>query len=336
MGGVVVPLVKHGTIRRCLNHVLAMFRVARGFRSHEVVFRMNRRAFLAAVAGGTAVAGGVTPVAVATESAEPMGVLVDTTQCVGCRKCEFACARANRPGGAAMAEFDDLSVLETPRRMTPEALTVVNRYPNPANAALPIHVKIQCMHCLRPSCVSACIVGALHRESNGSVSYDASKCIGCRYCMVACPFEVPAYEYNNVLTPAVRKCSFCYDTFQARGAVPACVRICPTNCLTFARRAALLALAHERIDAAPEVYHHHVYGETEAGGTSWIYLTSRPAAELGLLDLPATPVSQLTETLQHGLFKYGLPPVLLYGLLAVTMRFSAAREQADSSKATRE
>jgi len=214
--------------------------------------------------------------------------------------------------------------------MTKDALTIVNRYPNPADATRPIYVKLQCMHCVRPNCVSACIVGALHREPNGSVSYDAGKCIGCRYCMLACPFEVPAYEYENILTPKVQKCTFCFDTYQARGEPPACVQMCPPNCFTFARRNDLIALAHAKIEADPEAYHDHVYGETEAGGTSWLYLTSRPATELGLLDLPDRPMPQLTETLQHGIFKYGVPPMLLYGLLAITMKVTSTEEKADS------
>lgn len=295
---------------------------------------MNRRDFLVSVAGGAAVAGAIVPAALsvhaeataASGSDAQAGVLVDTTLCVGCRKCEYACARADRPEGAPIEPFNDLSVLDAPRRMTTDLLTVVNRYPNPAKIARPIYVKQQCMHCVRPGCVSACIVGALHRETNGTVSYDASKCIGCRYCMLACPFEVPTYEYNNAFTPRVSKCTFCYETFQSRGQPPACVQICPTNCLIFATRTELLKLAHAKIGAAPDRYHARVYGETEAGGTAWLYLTSRPAIELGLPGLPDVPVPQLTESLQHGLFKYGIPPLLLYGLLGIVMKATAPKE----------
>ncbi len=292
---------------------------------------MKRREFLAAVTRGAALAGAASQVSLpasASESApetsqEQVGVLVDTTKCIGCRKCEYACARANRPAGADVKEFNDMSVFDAPRRMTPESLTIVNRYDNPQNPERPVFVKFQCMHCLKPCCVSACIVGALHRETNGSVSYDAGKCIGCRYCMLACPFEVPSYEYENIYTPAVRKCTFCYDTLQARGEAPACAQMCPTNCFTFARRDELIQLAHEKIAAEPKTYYDHVYGETEAGGTSWLYLTSLPPEELDLLALPDKPVPQLTESLQHGIFKFGIPPMLLYGLLALAKKVSA-------------
>ncbi len=289
---------------------------------------MNRRQFLIAATGSVALAGtaqaGESP---STNGEEQVGVLVDTTKCIGCRKCEYACARANRSGEVSVKEFDDASVFEQPRRMKAGTLTVVNRYGNPADESHPTYVKIQCMHCVRPNCVSACIVGALHRERNGTVSYDASKCIGCRYCMLACPFEVPAYEYDNVFTPRVSKCTFCYETLQARGEPPACVQICPPNVFTFAKRNELIKFAHAKIEANPDIYYDHVYGENEAGGTSWLYLTSRPAVELGFLDLPAKPVPELTETLQHSIFKHGIPPLLLYGLLSIAMKLTASEEK---------
>ncbi len=300
---------------------------------------MNRREFLTTVTGGVAAAG-VAQAALPAYANEPapgafddqVGVLCDTTKCIGCRKCELACARENRGAPVNPAEFNDTSVLDTPRRMSANDLTVVNRYPNPTDPEHPVFVKVQCMHCLHPCCVSACIVGALHREPNGSVSYDASKCIGCRYCMLACPFEVPAYEYSNILTPRVRKCTFCYDTMQARGEAPACVQMCPTNVFTFAKRKDLIKLAHEKIAETPDAYHDHVYGETEAGGTSWLYLTSRPATELGMLNLPAKPVPELTETIQHSIFKYGIPPVLLYGLLSIAMKVTASDDHTEAGK----
>jgi Fe-S-cluster-containing dehydrogenase component len=299
---------------------------------------MNRRQFLVAVTGGTAgalsqlIGPASASESTASDNDEQIGVLVDTTKCIGCRKCEYACARATGSQEVTVEQFENMAVFERPRRMTPEALTVVNRYDNPVNAARPIYIKIQCLHCLRPCCVSACIVGALHREQNGAVSYDAAKCIGCRYCMLACPFEVPTYEYKNVFTPMVKKCTFCYDTLQAKGEAPACVQMCPPNCFTFAKRSELLKLAHAKIEAAPDNYCHHVYGETEAGGTSWLYLTSRPATELGLLDLPDKPLPQLPETLQHSIFKYGIPPILLYGFLLIARHVSSSEATTEQAK----
>jgi len=252
----------------------------------------------------------------------PVGVLVDTTLCIGCRKCEEACNRRNRLPRSADS-FSDRDVLRTARRPTENAFTVVNQYPgspSPDQAGLPqTYSKVQCMHCLHPSCVSACIVGALTKAADGSVVYNPTICIGCRYCQVACPFEIPAYEFHVPLTPRVRKCEFCADQARRTGADPACAASCPTEALVFGRRAALLAMAKERLKRRPDRYLDHIYGETEVGGTSWLYLTGRPAREIGLLPLSSTPPPQLTEAIQHGIFEYGIIPVAFYGLLAGLM-----------------
>lgn len=281
----------------------------------------NRRDFLAAVGAGTAGAWVANP-AVAQEAAssQPFAMLVDTTQCIGCRKCEWACAQSNQLTDKPADAYEDTTVFDSPRRMKADAYTVVNRYTNPSDAAKPIFVKAQCMHCLKPACASACLVGALHRDKSGAVTYDSWKCMGCRYCMVACPFQVPAYEYSNPLTPVVSKCSFCFERVQKEGKLPACAEMCPPMCLTFAPRDEVLALARQRIQDNPDRYVPHIYGEHEVGGTAWLYLTSRPATELGLLNLPGKPVTELPETLQHSVFKYGIPPLLLFGVLGMAMK----------------
>jgi Fe-S-cluster-containing dehydrogenase component len=249
-----------------------------------------------------------------------IGMLVDTTECIGCRKCEWACAKANGLTADPVEAYEDTAVYTHARRMQADAYTVVNRYDNPQAPDKPTYVKIQCMHCLEPACVSACIVGALRREKNGSVSYDAWKCIGCRYCMIACPFEVPTYEYNNAFTPVVSKCSFCYDTLQRDGKMPACAEVCPPMCLTFAKRSELLKLAREKIAAHPDRYVDHVYGEHELGGTSWLYVAGRTPESLGLVAFDDKPVPQLPEAIQHSVFKFGIPPLILFGLLGAAMK----------------
>ncbi len=149
--------------------------------------------------------------------------------------------------------------------------------------------------------------------------YNPTICIGCRYCQVACPFQVPAYEFNEPLTPRVRKCEFCTDRAKGTGANPACAASCPTEALVFGRRAELLAMAKNRLQAAPGPLRQQVYGETEVGGTSWLYLTGRPVQEVGLLNLPAMAPPLRTEAIQHGIFKYGIIPIAFYGLLAGIM-----------------
>lgn len=292
---------------------------------------MDRRRFLqvagagalGAAAAGPAQAAGSGPAAV-----DGMGVLVDTTECIGCRKCEWACNRSNGLTDLPLEHYEDTSVFAARRRPTADAFTVVNRYDNPDDPDKPIHVKTQCMHCLEPACVSACLVGALRRNDIGAVTYDAWKCMGCRYCMVACPFQIPAYEYDNPLTPRVQKCGLCFEQLTGQGKIPACAEMCPPMCLTFGKRADLLELAHQKIAADPDRYHPRVYGEREVGGTAWLYLASRPFEELDFLTLGEDPIPRLTETIQHSVFKMGLPPLLLFGLLGAAM--SAFRDRGGS------
>ncbi len=258
---------------------------------------------------------------------ERLGVLVDIPNCIGCRKCEFACQEAAGLNPPPIKNFDDQSVFADLRRPSPSSYTTVNRYANAAKPSAPVYVKLNCLHCNEPACASACLVGALRKQPNGAVTYDANKCMGCRYCMVACPFQIPTYDYDNPLTPQVRKCSLCFEHISKKGRVPACVKICPRECLTFGKRSELLALAHEKVRRHPENYQQHVYGEFEAGGTSWLYLSAVPFAELGFLTLPGTSPARLTETIQHAVFKRWMPPLALYGLLGLTMWLGRRNEE---------
>ena len=256
------------------------------------------------------------------DNPDHVGVLNDTTLCIGCRECEAACNRRNHLPRTA-SPFSNRDVLRTFRRPSDTAFTVVNQFagsPSPDQAALQqTYCKVQCMHCLHPSCVSACIVGAMTKAADGSVVYNPTICLGCRYCQIACPFEVPAYEFNEPLMPRVRKCELCTDRAKGTGANPACAASCPTEALVFGRRADLVAMAKERIARRPDRYVNHLYGEFEVGGTSWMYLVGRPVEEVGLVRLPEAPPPERTEAIQHGIFKYGIIPVTLYGALAGIM-----------------
>jgi Fe-S-cluster-containing dehydrogenase component len=288
---------------------------------------LKRRDFLklAAAAAGTLAADGIGAPAgaseapAATPAGEGLGVLVDASVCISCRKCEWACNRQNHLTDKSQAAFEDRAVCLTPRRPDASAYTIVNRYPDAPGSDRGYGVKIQCLHCLHPACASACIVGALRKHPQGPVTYDAWKCIGCRYCMVACPFEIPAYEYARALEPRVMKCTFCFERVVGEGRVPACVEICPNEALTFGRRESLIDAAYIRMTASPERYVPHLYGEHEVGGTSWMYLAPADLAHAGLPPLDDRPIPETTERIQHGVFKGFVPPLALYGLLGLVL-----------------
>ncbi|MEA3466263.1 MAG: 4Fe-4S dicluster domain-containing protein [Thermodesulfobacteriota bacterium] len=287
--------------------------------------QLKRRNFfkLAAVGAATAVAAPKQAQAWQSKApADAFGALVDISRCIGCRKCEQACNAINELPPAARP-FDDLTIFEEKRRPNATKFTVVNRYNSgridDKGLLVADYVKVQCMHCQDPACASACITGALSKHSNGAVHYDVSKCIGCRYCMVACPFEIPAYEYHNPITPKVMKCTFCETLMREQNKPPACATICPTEAITFGKRSTLLKLAKKRLHDNPGRYVEHIYGEKEVGGTSWLYLSRVPFAKLGFLTLSDTPLPRLTETLQHSLFSFLWSPALLFTLLGGVM-----------------
>ncbi|WP_020676593.1 4Fe-4S dicluster domain-containing protein [Geopsychrobacter electrodiphilus] len=253
--------------------------------------KVSRRRFLAGgLASGAAVllAPAKKVLAAGSFSGYPdgMGVLVDLTRCLGCRSCEAAC---NKEQNLPLPDlpFDDLSVFDQTfhggtqkRRPTEKAYTVVNRY-EPPELPKPVYRKVQCNHCNEPACLTSCFVNAYTKTPEGAVIYDKSVCVGCRNCMIACPFNVPAYSYSEVLDPVIKKCIFCYDTRLKFGKPPACVEICPSQALTFGKRKDLLLIARLRIKRSPETYQPEIYGEKEVGGTSWLYLSAVPFNELG-------------------------------------------------------
>lgn len=246
-----------------------------------------------------------------------MGVLIDTTVCIGCRRCEYACKKAHDIPPGEEQDYNDRSVFENMRRPSVDALTVVNEFRDEQKQA-PVNVKVQCMHCDHPACVSACIVGAFSKQENGSVIWDGDRCIGCRYCMVACPFQVPAFEYEKALEPRVLKCDFCFERTK-EGLLPACVDICPVEALTYGKRYELVKLAHQKINDNPDRYIDHVYGEHEVGGTSWMYLASKDFDKLAFPVHDSDPAPGASESLQHAIFKYFIPPASLFALLGGIM-----------------
>lgn len=266
---------------------------------------------------------------------DAVGVLVDTTLCIGCRKCEQACAERHELPDRS---FEDMTVLDELRRPDEGAYTVVNKY-YPENKASEAggrphtFVKFQCMHCLDPACASACITGALSRQKSGPVIYNVSKCIGCRYCMMACPFQIPTFEYDRALVPRVRKCTFCFEYItklpRDRGGLPACAEVCPMEVMSFGKRSDLLELARWKIKNNPGKYLDYIFGEHEVGGTSWMYLAADPFEKLGFPALGTKAPPRLTEAIQHGVFQGFAPPLIFFGILGGFMWLTGRKNKAD-------
>jgi Fe-S-cluster-containing dehydrogenase component len=260
-----------------------------------------------------------------------MGIVFDATRCIGCRRCEQACFEVNDLPQPEQP-FDDLSVLDVQRRPNDEAYTVVNKY-RPQKTEQPVYIKTQCNHCLEPACASSCFVAAYTKTREGAVVYDPSVCVGCRYCMIACPFDVPAYTYDRPVSPRIMKCTMCAPRL-AQDKLPGCVQACPKEALTFGPREEVLYLAKKRIRRNPDRYIDHIYGEHEMGGTSWMYLSGVPFRRLGLReDLGTTPAPKLTSgALAAVPMVTALWPILLGGIYAISRRkdLMASREKQEA------
>lgn len=214
-----------------------------------------------------------------TDTIQHKAFLFDATRCIDCRACMVACSVEN-------------NIAMNKTRIWVAGEGIMGKYPDLQRGTMVYH----CMHCNHPDCLSACPVGAYTKRLDGPVVYNPDKCIGCRYCMNACPFGVPHFDYDKGLIEGafIDKCTFCPQRID-NGQEPACIATCPTDALEYGERDELLAKAHARIAARPERYINHVYGEFENGGTSYLILSHVPFSQLGLPDLPETPVNEVSE-----------------------------------------
>ncbi len=255
--------------------------------------------------------------------------LIDVTRCIGCRACQVACKNWNDCEGEQTELLGHLG-LQNPASLSADTLTLITSHEIPDENApgglLYLFTMQRCLHCMEPACVSACPTTALSRMPDGPVSYDADKCIGCRYCIWACPWGVPAAEWDS-LAPKIKKCTHCADRadqpapptrngqalteedirdYGKNMVVPACVKACPADALTFGNRDDILEEAHRRIAARPGKYVDHVYGEKEAGGTSVVYLSSVPFEKLGFPTLSEKAFPAYTSLALHA-----VPPAVI-------------------------
>jgi len=283
---------------------------------------MKRRNFLKVV-GTAGVASTAAAAVAATGAAAPeeprddtefVGVLVDTTRCIGCRACEKACSEEH---GNFVPDIENDEALAQERSTSERQWTVVNRYETDKGE---VFVKKQCMHCWQPACAAACLTNAMYKTKEGPVIWRSEKCMGCRYCMISCPFDIPKFEYDS-WNPRLQKCSMCDERID-RGLKPACVEACPTDALMFGPKRELIEVARVRIYNHPTRYVRKIYGEHEIGGTGWLYLAEVPFEQLGFrTDLGMTPYPEYTRD-----FLYGVP-VVLFGLPALLFGLSLLAER---------
>ena len=310
---------------------------------------ISRRDLLkrAAVAGAATLVAGRAEARHAKEpEPEGVGMLFDASRCVGCRACQSACKAANElPPDRVQANGGEY---DAPTDLNATTKNVIKQFSDGERHA---YMKQQCMHCVDPSCVSACMLGALHKEGeskrsiegeqkgSGIVLYDKWTCVGCRYCQLACAFNVPKFEWDEPL-PLIVKCELCRHRKREDApagsplavANPACCEVCPAEAVIYGRRAELLAEAKRRLAAEPDRYNGGIYGERDGGGTSVLYLSPKGITfqDLGLPALPEHSSAQFSEAVSHAPYLYGATPIVLYGALAFIVKRNKDREEAAS------
>lgn len=313
--------------------------------------KVTRRSVLKVLAAAAASTAASALPAVARERktapAHAIGMLYDTTLCIGCKACVAACREANDleadrsgiPGNLYQAPVD----------LNGHTKNVIKLYKDGEQQSF---FKAQCMHCIDPGCASACMLHSLHKNATtGVVEYDPRWCVGCRYCQMACPFNVPKFEFDKVL-PKIVKCELCrhrvrHETVATadgdgftrfpKGEGPACCEVCPRQAVIYGSREELLAEAHRRIAENPHKYYQdRVYGEKELGGTQVLYLSHVPFAKLGLPEFGDRPAPDVAYTVQEGIYRGFIAPIVLYGALAtVVMKNRKSAESGDAAKGGR-
>jgi Fe-S-cluster-containing dehydrogenase component len=298
---------------------------------------LDRRSLLtgaaATAAAAVAVTAGGAESAVKTAPPDAVGLLYDTTLCIGCKTCVVACREAN---GKKPDTSNSNGLWDAPLDLNGQTKNVIKLYKDP-DSPVRSYFKAQCMHCVDPACVGACMIGALQKREKGIVTYKQEYCSGCRYCQVACPFEIPKFEWASK-APLMVKCELCNHRL-AEGKLPGCVEVCPRHAVIFGTRDALLAEAKKRIADHPDRYRGlrdgdapRVFGETDGGGTQCLVLSHVPYEKLGLPALEETSQANATRSIQHGIYQGFIAPIALYAVLGAVV-FRNKKKQDESGGA---
>lgn len=279
----------------------------------------DRRSFLkgmataAAAAAATALPVEAGASEIPSAPPEALGMLYDTTKCIGCKACVVACREAN--GMPTDTTGWGGGLWDTPLGLNDRTKNVIQLYEAADRSS---YVKKQCMHCVDPACVGACMMHALTKNpETGVVSWNGDSCVGCRYCQLACPYEVPKFEWTAV-NPKIVKCELCQHRY-AEGKGPACCEVCPRGAVIFGKRSSLLQEAKRRLQESPGRYVPKVYGETDGGGTQVLYLSHIPFEDLGFPQLGETSSAATTRAVQGTVYKGFAAPLALFGIVGLAI-----------------
>ena len=290
---------------------------------------LSRRDVFKSLGTGAAVAvAGVTTTAHASARnpqapADAVGMLYDATVCIGCKACVAACTTAN---GLIPDTTMSGGVWQMPTDLNAQTKNIILLAKDGEEHSF---VKRQCMHCIDPACVSGCPFKALTKGKYGIVEWDSYKCIGCRYCEISCPFDVPRFEWTK-FNPRIVKCEFCKERL-ADGKQPACTEVCPTGAVKFGTRTGLLAEAKQRIEANPgKYYQDRIYGEGDLGGTQVLYLSHMPFEKLGLPEVGTESRAHYGSKVHSVIYKGMAIPIVVYAVLvaAIKRRYKVMEEEA--------
>ncbi len=298
---------------------------------------MDRRTLLkgaAAVGAGAAVSAATNAEASSNRVEAPpdaYGMLYDATRCIGCQACVTACKSANNLPG---------NLYDPPKDLDGYTKNIIKLYEENGEKS---YMKQQCMQCIDPGCVNACMIGAFKKRELGIITWDPDRCIGCRYCQVACPYNVPKFQWDTAI-PLIVKCELCHHMIvdastggYKEGTQPGCCQSCPKEAVIFGKYEDLLADARQRVAEHPERYYPagdpQIFGDTEGGGTQVLYLADVGFDKLGLPDVGHEGVGVQARTIQHGIYRGFIAPVALYGVLgAVMWRNSRAAKKGGSDE----